>query len=61
MTDKEHQYFDLLSKDFMSEESDSSNMECIVVHKHSWRSESNLKFIIMNVIIIMLRDECMDG
>jgi hypothetical protein len=40
LTENERQYYNQLSKEYMSGESDSSDTESIVVHKHPWRSES---------------------
>ena len=40
LTENERQYYNQLSKEYMSDESDSSDTENIVVHKHPWRSES---------------------
>lgn len=40
VTDNERQFYNMISKEYMSEESDSSDSESIVVHKHQWRSES---------------------
>ena len=37
---KWEKYYNQLSKEYMSDESDSSDMESILVHKHPWRSES---------------------
>ena len=48
ITTKEEKYFDLISKDYMSEESDGSDPDCIITHKHIWRSES----MSMTIIII---------
>lgn len=45
LTDNEKQYYSMLSKDYMSDESDSSDTESIVVHKHPWRSQSKSKLI----------------
>ena len=42
LTENERQYYNQLSKEYMSDESDSSDTESIVVHKHPWRSESKL-------------------
>ena len=43
MTEKEKTYFDGLSKDYMTEESDADSSDEIVLHKHPWRSQSKLK------------------
>ena len=40
LTENERQYYNQLSKEYMSDESDSSDTQSIVVHKHPWRSES---------------------
>ena len=40
LTENERQYYNQLSKEYMSDESDLSDTESIVVHKHPWRSES---------------------
>ena len=40
ITKKEEKYFDVMTKDYMSEESDCTDPEYIITHKHPWRSES---------------------
>lgn len=42
MTDNEKKYYANLNKEFMTDESDSSDSEHITVHKHPWRSQSKL-------------------
>lgn len=55
MTEKEKQYFDLLSKEYMSDESDSSDSESIVIHKLPWRSQSELdRFLLLQSSIYFL-------
>ena len=47
MTESEKQYFSQLSKEYMSDESDSSDTEVITVHKPPWRSQSKFPLIII--------------
>lgn len=42
LTESEKKYFAKLNKEYMTDESDSSDSEHITVHKHSWRSQSKL-------------------
>ena len=39
ITEKETNFFNMLNKSYMTEESDGSDGE-LILHKHSWRSES---------------------
>ena len=39
VTDSEKEFFDMLSKDYMTDESDGSS-DKIILHKHDWRSKS---------------------
>ena len=41
VTDSEKEFFDMLSKDYMTDESDGSSDE-IILHKHEWRSKSKM-------------------
>ena len=47
MTSKEQQYFDVINKDYMSDESDSPDCDHIIIHKHPWRSTSMFIFYIL--------------
>ena len=49
MTSKEQQYFDVINKDYMSDESDSPDCDHIIIHKHPWRSTSMFIFYIYTV------------
>lgn len=40
VTESEKKFISLINKDFMTDESDSESSSVIVVHKHSWRSQS---------------------
>ena len=40
MTKNEMKFYEELSREYMTGESDSSDAEVITVHKHPWRSKS---------------------
>ena len=42
LTESEKKHFAALDKDCMTEESDSETTDTIILHKHLWRSESEL-------------------
>ena len=45
LTESEKKHFAALDKDCMTEESDSETTNTIVLHKHLWRSESELPLL----------------
>ena len=44
LTENERVYYNLFLKEYMSDKSDSPDMENIVVHKHLWHSKSTVLF-----------------
>lgn len=40
ITKNEKKYWEQLTKEYMTDESDASDAEMITVHRHPWRSQS---------------------
>ena len=53
LTDPEKKHFPALDKDCMTEESDSETTDTIILHKHLWRSESELLLLFQYIKMIL--------
>ena len=53
MTEAERKYFSKLTKDYITDESDSDSSDShITVHKHTWRSQSKLYLLLESKIML---------